>query len=191
MTIEFYDANAEDYAAKGRVNPRLFGFLTRCKPGGRILELGTGGGFDARAILDVGFSLDATDGSAELAAIASARIGQPVRTMLFGELDAVGRYDGVYACASLTHAPRGELGSIIGKISRALVKGGVVWASFKTGTAEGEDGLGRHYNYLPADELAECWRANGAWARIETDSWRGGAFDGQPTDWTAITAVAA
>lgn len=191
MTIEFYDGNAAGYAAKDKVNPKLSGFLARCKPGGRILELGTGGGFDARAIIDAGFSLDATDGSAELAVIASARIGQPVRTMLFGELDAVGRYDGVYACASLTHAPRGELGSIIGKINRALVKGGIVWASFKTGTAEGRDGLGRYYNYLSADELAQCWRDNGAWARIETESWRGGAFDGQPTDWAAITAVAA
>lgn len=191
MTIEFYDGNAAGYAAKGKVNPRLAGFLARCKQGGRILEMGTGGGIDARAILDAGFSLDATDGSAELAAIASARIGQPVRTMLFGELDAVGRYDGVYACASLTHAPRGELGSIIGKIHRALVKGGIVWASFKTGTAEGEDGLGRYYNYLSADELTQCWRAHGAWARIETESWRGGAFDGQPTDWAAIIAVAA
>lgn len=191
MTLEFYDANAADYAANGRANPRLAGFLARCKAGGRLLELGTGGGFDARAIIDAGFSLDATDGSAELAAIASARIGQPVRVMLFNELDAVGLYDGVYACASLTHVPRAELGAVIGKIHRALVAGGVVWASFKTGTAEGEDSLGRYYNYLSADELARRWHGNGNWARVELESWLGGAFDRQPTEWTAITAVAA
>lgn len=191
MTINFYDANADRYAAEGRVNPRLSGFLARCRPGGRLLELGTGSGVDARAIVDAGFSLDATDGSAELAAIASARIGQTVRVMLFGELDAVGIYDGVYACASLTHARRSELGAVIGRIHRALTTGGVVWASFKTGTAEGEDSLGRYYNYLPADELVRCWRDNGRWAHVEVESWLGGAFDRQPTEWAAITAIAA
>ena len=191
MTIDFYDANAADYAAKGGTNPRLQGFLARCKPGGRLLELGTGGGHDARAILDAGFSLDATDGSAELAAIASPRLGQTVRVMLFHELDAVGLYDGVYACASLTHAPRGELGDVIGRIHRALVAGGVVWASFKTGTAEGRDGLGRYYNYLSADELGRPWHDNGRWTGIELESRLGGAYDGRPTEWTVVTATAA
>lgn len=192
MTIEFYKSRAAEYAASGTApNPRLFGFLARCKPGGKILELGTGSGFDARAILDAGFSLDATDGASELAAIASARIGQPVKTMLFSELSAVSHYDGIYACAALTHVPRGELGAVIGKIHRALVAGGVVWASFKTGTAEGEDSLGRYYNYLSADELGRCWRDNGSWVRIELESWLGGAFDRQPTEWTAVTAIVA
>lgn len=191
MTIDFYNANAADYAADGGTNPRLPGFLARCRPGGRLLELGTGGGYDARAILDAGFALDATDGSAELAAIASGRLDQTVRVMLFGELDAVGLYDGVYACASLTHALRGELGEVIGKVHRALVKGGIVWASFKTGTAEGEDSLGRYYNYLSADELTRYWRDNGSWARIELESWLGGAYDRRPTEWTAVTAIAA
>jgi hypothetical protein len=190
MTLEFYNAHAGDYAANGdRPNPRLSGFLKRCRPGGRILELGTGGGVDAKAILEAGFVLDATDGSAELAAIATARIGQLVRTMLFNELSAVRHYDGVYACAALTHAPRDELGAVIGKIHAALVSGGVVWASFKTGKAEGEDGLGRYYNYLSVDELAARWRANGPWASLEIDSWQGGAYDRRPTDWAAITAI--
>ncbi len=148
-----------------------------------------GGGFDARAILDAGFALDATDGSAELPAIASSRLGQTVKVMLFNELDAVGRYDGVYACASLTHAPRADLGPVIGRIHRAMVPGGIVWASFKTGTAEGKDGLGRTYNYLSADELDQLWRANGTWAQLALESWQGGAYDQRPTEWTAVTAV--
>lgn len=190
MTIDFYDDNAADYAADGGVNPRLAGFLARCRPGGRILELGTGGGFDARAILDAGFALDATDGSAELAAIASARLGQPVKVMLFNELDSVGLYDGVYACASLTHAARDDLGAVIGRIHRALKPGGIVWASFKTGAAEGKDGLGRYYNYLSPDELDRLWRTNGSWADLTLESWLGSAYDRRPTEWTAVTAVA-
>ncbi len=189
-TLGFYNSNATVYAADGNTpNPKLFGFLKRCKPGGRILELGTGSGTDARAILDAGFQLDATDGSAELAAIASERLGQPVRRMMFDELSAVEEYDGIYACASLTHVPRGELVPIIEKTHAALVKGGVVWASFKTGTVEGYDALGRYYNYLSPEELRICWRKHAQWSDIEMECWTGGAYDKRPTEWAAVIAA--
>jgi SAM-dependent methyltransferase len=189
-TLGFYNANAVDYASgEGEVNPRLFGFLDRCRPSGKILELGTGGGVDAAAIIARGFELDATDGSPELAAIAARRIGQPVRTMLFHELDAEDIYDGVYACASLTHAPRSELVGVIGKIHRALRENGIVWASFKTGVGEGFDALDRYYSYLSQDELIALWRAAAPWARIETDVWLGGGYDRKPTEWAVVTAL--
>lgn len=193
-TVDFYDENAVDYAAAAMqwpVNPRLPAFLARCKPGGRILELGTGSGRDARAMLDAGFSVDPTDGSAGLAAIATQLIGQPVRTMLFHELESVGEYDGVFASASLLHVPRDELSDIIGRVRRALKGGGVAWASFKSGAAEGLDGLGRHYNYLGAEELLASWKASADWASLEIETWRGGGFDNQPTDWVAVTAMVA
>ena len=189
QTLRFYDTNAEQYAAnQGTPNPRLFGFLDRCKPGGRVLELGTGGGVDAAAIVGRGFDLDATDGSSELAAIASRRIGLPVRTMLFTELDAIGEYDGVYACAALTHAPRSELRGIIERIHRSLNSTGVVWASFKAGAEEGQDSLGRYYSYLSQAELVTLWQTAGSWRAFETEVWIGGAYDRMPTTWVAITA---
>nr|WP_314087957.1 class I SAM-dependent methyltransferase [uncultured Shinella sp.] len=190
QTLSFYNANAEQYSAnKGTPDPRLFGFLDRCKPDGKILELGTGGGVDAAAIIGRGFDLDATDGSPELAAIASRRIGLPVRTMLFNELDVVGQYDGVYACASLTHAPRSQLVGVIERIHRALNEAGVVWASFKAGAGEGQDAFGRGYNYLSQAELITLWQNAGRWRALETEVWLGGAYDGKPTTWIAITAT--
>jgi len=81
-TMNFYRSAAQEYAAdKDTPDPRLFAFLKRCRAAGKILELGTGGGVEAAAILGSGFDLDATDGSSELAAIASQRLGQPVQTM--------------------------------------------------------------------------------------------------------------
>jgi SAM-dependent methyltransferase len=190
LTLDFYNTNAEEYAAgEWTPNPRLFSFLDRCRPKSKVLELGTGGGVDAAAIIERGFDLDATDGSSELAALASRRIGQPVRTMLFNELNAVGIYDGVYACASLTHVPRSELVAMIEKIYRALSEIGVVWASFKAGAREGSDALGRYYSYLSQDELIALWRAAAPWRTIETEVWLGGAYDRKPTEWVAITAL--
>ncbi len=189
-TLRFYDANAEDYAAdEGGPNPRLFGFLDRCRPNGKLLELGTGGGTDAVAILERGFDLDPTDGSRELAAIASARIGRPVRTMLFNELNAVGLYDGVYACASLTHVPRSDLVGVIARIHTALSEVGIVWASFKAGSGQGSDALGRYYSYLSRDELVALWIAAAPWRTIETEVWAGSGHDRKPTDWIAVTAL--
>ena len=189
-TLDFYNSHAADYAASGNEpNPKLLSFLQRCKVAGRILELGTGSGVDAAAILAAGFALDATDGSAELAAIASRRLGRTVRTMLFQELDAVEAYDGIYACAALTHVARDELAEVIGRVRRALVPGGIAWASFKAGSAESADALGRHYNYLSAEELTAYWRESGPWTSLEVESWTGSAYDRRPTDWIAVTAI--
>lgn len=188
MTLEFYDRNAAAYASEGRVNPRLAPFLARCRPGGRILELASGSGRDARAILDAGFTLDATDGSSELAAIASVRIGQPVRVMQFDELDASGCYDGVYAAASLLHVPCGLMPDVIARVHEALVDGGVAWASFKEGTGEAHDQFGRYYNYYGAEDLLAVWRDGAAWSTVEIEAWQGSGYDRLPTSWLAVTA---
>lgn len=188
--MNFYNSYADEYVAdKDAPNPRLFAFLKRCHAAGKILELGTSGGVDAAAILNSGFDLDATDGSSELATIASHRLGQLVRTMLFSELDAVELYDGVYACASLTHAPKADIGNIIERIHRALRDNGVVWASFKVGTNEGTDALGRYYNFLPQDELTATWRETAPWRVLETETWLGSGYDRKPIQWAAVTAI--
>lgn len=188
-TIGFYDANATRYAADGSVNRKLGRFLDQCKTGGTILELGTGSGRDARAMLDAGYVVDATDGSAELAAIASGVLGQPVRVLRFEELDAVAAYDGIYASASLLHVPRDGLPDVLDRIWTALKPGGVVWASFKAGNAEGLDELGRYYNYFSAGELVQLWNSVGRWSAVSVESWLGSGFDGKPTDWVAMTAI--
>jgi hypothetical protein len=189
-TLGFYNKHAVEYAAdEGGPNPRLFGFLDRCRPAGKVLELGTGGGVDAETIIARGFDLDATDGSDQLAAIASRRIGRTVRTMLFDELEALERYDGVYACASLTHVPRDALPGVVSRVYRSLTRGGVVWASFKAGAAEGDDDLGRHYNYMARDELIGVWERAARWSEITTETWLGSGYDRRATRWVSVTAT--
>ncbi|WP_313026492.1 class I SAM-dependent methyltransferase [Brucella sp.] len=185
-TLGFYANNAATYAASSSINRKLDSFLKHVRPTGRILELGTGSGQDAKAMLSRGFDVDPTDGSPELAQEASALLQRPVRQLLFHELDAVDRYDGIYASASLLHAKRADLPNIVKHMHRALKPGGWLWASFKDGPGEGYDALGRYYNYMSAEEIARIWNDNAAWNFLSLESWQGGGYDQKPTLWHSV-----
>ena len=92
-TLQFYRQNAEAYAGWAKApSTRLTGFLAMLPPGGSILELGCGAGNHAAKMLAAGFKVHATDGSPEMAEIASQHLGHPVQPMLFHELDARAAY---------------------------------------------------------------------------------------------------
>lgn len=188
-TSAFYDGNAEVYASRERHLPttRLDAFLATLPPGAKILELGCGGGQDSAYMLEKGFDVTPTDGSAELARQAEKRIGRPVTVMRFQDLEAVEIFDGVWAEASLLHVPRAELPDVFARIRRALKPGAPLHSSFKAGEAEGNDSLGRYYNYLSCDWLTECLTAGG-WRDITTSEADGGGYDGKPTRWLFLAA---
>ncbi|HPA38184.1 MAG TPA: class I SAM-dependent methyltransferase [Phenylobacterium sp.] len=188
-TLAFYDGEAEAYAAHGETPSRRLGaFLDLLPPGGAVLGLGCGGGQDAQAILARGFDLTPTDGSPGLAAQAQARIGRPVRIMLFEELDAVAAFDGVWANACLLHAPDAALHDILARIRRALKPGGWFEASFKAGDGEGRDTLGRYYNFPSQARLAEAYAAAGPWANLTISDSQGGGYDGVARTWLIVRA---
>src|ERR1700760_1318769 len=127
-TLEFYGRNAASYAAWAKApSTRLIGFLELLPDGASILELGCGAGNHAAEMLARGFVLHATDGSPEMAEIASRRLNHPVATMRFDELDEREAFDGVWANACLLHVPKEELAGILARIHRALKTGGVFY----------------------------------------------------------------
>ena len=183
-TLAFYAAEAPVYSASGPsgVSRHLDHFLDRLPAGAEILELGCGGGRDAAHMIVRGFAVDPTDGVAEIAAQAEARIGRPVRVMRFGELDAVGRYDAIWASASLLHVPRGDLPGVLARIHRALKPGGLHFASYKGGGREGRDRFGRYFNYFAREELESVYRD---W--LDLTEGLGGGYDGVQVPWIQIT----
>src|SRR6185369_2744995 len=138
-TLQFYRGNAEAYAKRTFTSrqARLMAFLAPLPPGASILELGCGAGGDTAEMLARGFNVRATDGSPEMGAVASKRLGRTVETLLFHDLDAVEAYDAVWANACLLHVPRAELADVLGLIWRALKPEGVFFASYKTGDTDG------------------------------------------------------
>jgi SAM-dependent methyltransferase len=189
-TLQFYRSNASAYADREITSrqARLKAFLALLRPGATILELGCGAGGDSAQMLAAGFDVFPTDGSPELAAEASRRLGRPVGTLLFHDLDKVEAYDGVWANACLLHVPRPELADVLTLIWRALKPGGQFYASFKAGDADGRDTLNRYYNYPSPDWLRATYAGAGSWNSfsIETGTVKG--FDNEWADMLFVVA---
>lgn len=152
-TLTYYNQNAHqftqatlsvDFAAMQQR------FLDKLPAGGLILDFGCGSGRDTKAFIDKGFQAEAIDGSEELCKIASEYTGILVKQMLFQELDELEKYDGIWACSSILHMKRSELPDVIEKMVRALKVHGIIYASFKYGTFEGERN-GRYFTDMTED----------------------------------------
>ena len=178
-TLQFYRRNAEAYARREITSryQRLTRFLALLPQDATILELGCGAGGDSAEMLARGFDVTPTDGSPELAEVASRRLGRPVRTLLFHDLDAVEAYDGVWANACLLHVPSDDLSGILALIHRALKRDGAFYASFKTGEGEGRDTLNRYYNYPTEEWLRATYAKAGDWRDLSIETGEVKGFD--------------
>lgn len=189
-TLQFYRSNAEAYAQREITSrrARLTAFLAPLVPGARILELGCGAGGDTAEMLAAGYDVRATDGSPEMAAVAAARLGRPVETLLFHELGENEAYDGVWANACLLHVPREQLAAVLSRIWRSLKPGGVFFASYKSGETEGRDTLDRYYNYPSPDWLRTSYAKAGDWRSLEIETGEVLGFDNQSASMLFVVA---
>ena len=152
-TIEYYNQNADMFAQGTRlvdftvVQER---FAKMLPAGSRILDFGCGSGRDTKYFLEKGYRVEATDGSSELCKLASVFAGIEVKEMLFQDLDARGKYEGIWACSSILHLSKKELLPVIRKMCDALKDNGVIYTSFKYGNFEGERN-GRYFTDFTED----------------------------------------
>lgn len=147
-TLEYYNFNVKSFNANtfsadfSQIQQEFLKILT---PGSYILDFGCGSGRDTKYFLEQGYKVDAIDGSSELCKLASAHTGIKVRQMLFQELHAKEKYDGIWACASILHVAKNELPDILQRMYNALKSDGTIYASFKYGDFEGERS-GRYFS---------------------------------------------
>jgi SAM-dependent methyltransferase len=189
-TLAFYADQTEMYLGcrPDHVNSEVSDFLALLAPKARILELGCGGGADAEYMISQGFNVEPTDGVAEMAARAEARLGTPVRVMRFDMLEAVEEYDAVIASASLLHVPLADLAGILARIWRALKPGGLHLATYKTDALASRDEHGRYYNFLTREEAETNYRAAGKWDAIRYEEAQGVGYFSKPALWLKIIA---
>lgn len=160
VTVATYDANAERWCA-GRdadfwaAERELF---RRLVPRGRVLDIGSGSGRDARLLNAAGYEVVGVDVSASLLRVAAASCPEAefrlasMYELPFGD----GSFDGVWMAASLLHAPKSRAGRALGEVRRVLRPGGAAFIAVKRGDGEGLEtsGIGeRYFAYYRPDEL--------------------------------------
>jgi len=191
-TIHHYDENARAFLDGTRdvdMTPLYERFLPRVPAGGAILDAGCGSGRDTLAFRERGYRVTAFDASPELARLAEAHTGQTVHVLRFEDLEWEEAFDGIWACASLLHVPRGQLADAFRRLARALKPGGVLYASFKYGTGDHFRG-GRHFTDLDEEELSriiaripdltvlDTWQTPDQRPGREEESWLNALFQG-------------
>ena len=162
-TIRYYDKNASEYynlTLNMSMEEIIEEFIKLIPADSAVLDLGCGSGRDSLYFLEEGFDVTAIDGSKQMCELAEIEIGQDVvHHMMFDELEFEDVFDGVWACASLLHVKKTEINGIIDKISKSLVKDGVLYMSFKQGDFEGMRD-GRYYADYEVAELKNIIKAH-------------------------------
>lgn len=184
-TIDYYDKNAENFIETTQFVNLLNTqerFLRLLKNHAAILDFGCGSGRDIKYFLSKGYSVEAIDGSKEICARAAAYTGIQVKQMLFGELDDLEKYDGIWACSSILHLPKEELTDVLGRMKCALKQEGVIYTSFKYGDFEGrrrgryftdftEAGFRDYMKQIPGLAIEEIWTTKDVRPERKEETW--------------------
>lgn len=137
-SISYYDKNSQDFydrTINADVQELYQKFLKHVPNQGRILDAGCGVGRDCRFFLSKGYEVVAFDGSIEMVKMASNILGKDALHILFQDMDFSNEFDAVWANASLLHVPYEDLREVIEGFHKALLRTGILYASFKYGTS--------------------------------------------------------
>jgi SAM-dependent methyltransferase len=198
-TVRAYDLDAVAYVEASPTMPDsvradIEEFAERLGPGARVLEIGSGGGRDARLMEELGLRVRRTDITPAFVALlreqgADADLLDP----LVDDLSSpAGPYDAVWANASLLHVQRADLATVLARLAAVTRTGGVLRVSVKEGDGEGWSTHGsvrhpRHFTYWRADALRGVTTGAG-WTDVDI---RSGVAGRRSETWLELTAVRA
>jgi len=161
-TVNYYNQEAASWSAShggDEKNSWWNDEMTRFNeylPSGRILEIGSGVGKDAEALIRLGYDYTGTDASNGLLELARKR--NPSATFIqryAHEIDpSLGEFDGFWASAVLLHIPRDEMRDSLLAISSVIKNDGVGFITMKEGEGERVDEkTGRLFTYYDEEEF--------------------------------------
>lgn len=153
LTLEHYNLRAEDFREGTRdhdVSQNIAALLSHIEgePPFTILDFGCGPGRDLKVFAALGHVAIGLDGAERFAAMARTDTGCDVWQQDFLKLDLPdGRFDGVFANASLFHVPSQELPRVLRQLLVTLKPGGVLFSSNPHGRNEEGWNRGRYGAY--------------------------------------------
>lgn len=141
-TLRHYDERADAFWAGTRdhdVSQNIGALLTHieAEPPYQVLDFGCGPGRDLKAFAERGHIAIGLEGAPRFCAMARVHSGCEVWRQDFLALDLpAGRFDGIFANASLFHVPRVALPRVLRELHAALKAGGVLFSSNPRGKDE-------------------------------------------------------
>jgi SAM-dependent methyltransferase len=160
LTLDYYNRRAEQFWDGTRshdVSQNIAALLQYIEgaPPFTLLDFGCGPGRDLKALAARGHMAVGVEGAAQFATMARAYSGCEVWQQDFLALDLPpGRFDGVFANASLFHVPSRALPEVLLRLHGCLKPGGVLFASNPHGRNEEGWSGGRYGVYHDL----ESWR---------------------------------
>lgn len=140
LTVNTYDRQAENWSS-GHGSANFWGEeMTRFKellPSGRILEIGAGGGRDAKELIEGGYDYYGTDISAGL--LKQARKNNPgvsFEEVSVYDLDYEELFDGFWCSAVLLHIPRPRIDDALQAVNKNMKRGAFGFIAIKEGEGE-------------------------------------------------------
>lgn len=139
-TIQAYERSARDFLARwgrGRYRRPLFltQWLTRLSPRARLLDLGCGGGQDAKYLSERGYRVVGLDRTVAL--LSFARTRAPRLPLILADICRLplrrDSLDGIWAAASLIHLPKSELRGTLAELLCMIRSSGTLAATFTHG----------------------------------------------------------
>lgn len=148
----FYDLMAErtadEWYSEDILKPTIQDFISLLPPNPHVLDFGCGPGHESMRLSQAGAEVVGIDFSKKCIDIARQYCPQckfAVEDFRFLD-DVYGRFEGVFACASLVHIGPRELGEVLSNIKKVLVDGGYVSIII----VEGE-GINEKFSILEVD----------------------------------------
>jgi len=160
--LNYYESQGVEYAE--RTKPLLQKvecdwFIDQLPTHARVLDLGCGSGNAADYFQEHGLKAEACDISSYICETLSKTATYPIHNVSFSKMLSIGKFNGIWASASLLHLNRFQLARTIKLIHAALEDIGILYVSFKKGAGEQVDKDGRYFSLYDLDELKYIFEA--------------------------------
>lgn len=171
QTIKYYDLHAEEWIVNhkqigdyGKLAPE-FKLLFKLLPNGKVLEIGTGTGEDAKNLIHQ-YGIDNYIGVEPARGLRKiAQENNPdahfVDTTIYDLNFPKNSFDGFWLCQMLIHIPKDRLTEAFNSLKKVVKKNGVGMISILEGNDDMQESRpGRYYSLWSFDEFSKILRDN-------------------------------